>query len=765
MPARILASLLAFVALISFVPPAQARDDEGGTKELASIATRLKDSFVIVEWTLQYDKGQSPGGNWSAWRMGRARPDSVASDRDTDTWEELVSEERPAEKSGILLSPTIVLTDDILLNPRFIKNVAVRIGDRTIPAKVCAIAGDQPGLFLELSQPASGGTPLKFIGKDASPAFAVSHAPRDSGWVLGVSGAPSRLNITSNARQYTPAGGTLLLVTKTGEPVGVSMSGEMPADGSWKGSPLDWRQFKIDEYDARLDHLSKSAGQSLARVALTFRSPRTKGEDRMYGRGRRGASAEEEEGTPMTEWNGTGIVLDSNTVIVLANLASKVTARLDKIRIVQQDGTSTNATFVGTLKDFGAFIAKPEHALSGAATVTPIPILDWRQHAMLVAEISVYGETRTAYYGHDRVAAYDMGLHRQVHPIVPPSREGGRRDGKSLNYLFDDEGRLAAIPIARRDRVASEERYDRGAPIMTPISYIRAAIDAGKTGLEPENKPVSEDDENRLAWLGVEMQALDPELARANGVSDQTSGGQTGALISYLYPNSPAAKAGLQVGDILLRLNIEGQPKPLEVELEPGMEGMFQQFWAMLDRVPEQYFDQLPKPWGSAENAVTRALTEVGSGTPFTVEFVRDGKLMSKALVVEQGPAYYESAKRFKSDAAGLTIREITYEVRRYFQLKDTDPGVIISKIERGGKAAVAGLKPYEIVTSVNDTPINAVADFENAIKSGGELRLSVKRMTEGRIVKLKLAAKGEALKKESAPDESPDAKPTPDEK
>jgi len=79
--------------------------------------------------------------------------------------------------------------------------------------------------------------------------------------------------------------------------------------------------------------------------------------------------------------------------------------------------------------------------------------------------------------------------------------------------------------------------------------------------------------------------------------------------------------------------------------------------------------------------------------------------------------------------------------VRRYMQKKDDEPGVVISKIELGSKGSVAGLKPYEVITHVNDKPVMNAKDFEAAAKDQTELRLSVKRMTAGRIVKITLSA------------------------
>jgi len=85
----------------------------------------------------------------------------------------------------------------------------------------------------------------------------------------------------------------------------------------------------------------------------------------------------------------------------------------------------------------------------------------------------------------------------------------------------------------------------------------------------------------------------------------------------------------------------------------------------------------------------------------------------------------------------GLTLRDLTYEVRRYFQRKDDEPGVIISKIEQGSKASTSGLKPYEIITHVNDQPVRTVKEFQKLTDNQTELRLSVKRMAKGRQVKI----------------------------
>jgi S1-C subfamily serine protease len=252
------------------------------------------------------------------------------------------------------------------------------------------------------------------------------------------------------------------------------------------------------------------------------------------------------------------------------------------------------------------------------------------------------------------------------------------------------------------------------------------------------------------------MQPMTPDLARLNDISHLTGGGMTGAMITYVYDNSPAAAQGLEMGDILLRLHVEGHPKPLDVNVSDQFMGMFgDEFWQYIDEMPLEYFDQMPSPWGSVENPLTKALTELGFGTPFTAEVYREGDTMQLDFVVEQGPAYYKSAPRFKSEALGITVRELTYEVRRYYQLAADEPGVIISKIEPGEKAAIAGLRPYELIINVDEQPISSPDEFEAAMQAAGDRKLLVKRMTEGRIVKITVEEKEEEADEE-APEEPP---------
>lgn len=723
--------VLAFLSVSSVVlgqmtATTSAPAEEASVGEYLAVAEAVAPSLVRVEYTLQHDKGDAPKNcGWAERCPNCGRFHSV-------NLENYISEERPLEMAGFLLEPTRVLAPDLIIHPRFVKGIAVRFGDQTVSAKIVGYAKGQKGIFLQLAEPFKQAKPLGFDSARKPPYLAVSYNLNNGVWAITVKPMSLSATVIENGRKFVATPSDALIVDSTGGPVGVTMKDEISPDDSWKGSPLRWPTYTAAEMDGLLKSIQEKADRGLLRVTLGFRSPR-KGNTGFFGRFRGGDDGD------ATEQHVTGIVLDEKNILVLAELKPNLTARLERIIINTPDGKTVPAKFAATLVDYGGFLATVESPLPGAINISGDDIREKNNQLLMAADIILQGEKRVTYFNHNRIAEFNLGWKRRSYPVLP---------GGSV-FLFDDEGHLLAFPISKREKAAEDDGYGSGrsfrrsygsdGPTLTPARFVKEAVADLAKNSDASNVPLSEKEEARLAWMGVVLQPLNQELARANNVSDLTNDGQTGALVSYVYPDSPAAKTDIKAGVILLRLHAEGQPKPLEVRVEEDGYGRGSFPWDKLDSVPEEYYDRIPTPWPSAENQFTRMLTNIGFGKKFVAEFFTNGQTVKKDFTVEQSPAYYDSAPRYKSPALGLTVRDMTYEVRRYLQKEKDAPGVIVSKIEPGGKAAVAGIRPFEVVTQINGTPVKDVKDFERLVQGDEDKKLSILRMTRGRQVNISM--------------------------
>ena len=730
--------LLLAVLLVCVVSVARAGEGDVSAADQAAIVRTMAPSLVHVEYTLRYDKGERPvSGGWTR-STCPVRPYSTFSVSET------VTEERPAEMPGALVAPTRVITADPMIHARFIESVRVRFGDQVVEARPSAYPVRGNGQVLELDKPLEGAVPLAFDAAAEGPYLAVTHDRQAGQWTTAVGPVSTAVQVTEAGEAYHGVPIGCLIVDSNGAAVGVSMTGRLPADGSWKGSPLDWPAFSADEMAGLVAKITGVADAAVLRVSLRFRSPKKES----------GGSWQMSREDAATEKNVLGLLVGERRVLVLAQMAPKATALLERVLVYPPRGDACAAAFESSLTDYGAFVARLEKPLEGALVLADGPILDCRDALLLSAEVTMKGEQRIAYFLRRRIPGFSIGWRQHVYPAAPGDEEGV--------FLFDTDGRLVALPVSRREKVSLEDRWRDDDAVLTAAADLRAVLADLAAHVDASNVPLSEEEENRLAWMGLVLQPLDRELARANEVSELTRDGEVGALVSYVYPGSPAAAAGVEPGMVLLRLHVEGYPKPLDVSLrDPDRFGGEGFPWDRLDQVPEQYYDRIPKPWPDAENEFTRALTDLGFGKAYEAEFVQGGQVVRKPFKVVLAPPHYAAAPKCKSDDVGLTVRDLTYEVRRYFQRAEDEPGVIVSKIEPGSKASVAGLKPYEIVTHVNDQPVMTADDFGKLIEGQTELRLSVKRMTLGRQVKIRMdAADRPSADEEAEPDGDQPAEP-----
>jgi serine protease Do len=194
-------------------------------------------------------------------------------------------------------------------------------------------------------------------------------------------------------------------------------------------------------------------------------------------------------------------------------------------------------------------------------------------------------------------------------------------------------------------------------------------------------------------WLGVSIQPLTPELARSFGSKDAK-----GVLINEVMADSPAAKAGLKPGDILLEF--EGRPMEGPGDLQRAV-GFF-------------------SPDRSAKVKILRDQAEK------TVE-VKVGQAPDERQAQQQQQR--PGAGRARS-MLGLEVRPVTPEIARQLNLRTTD-GVIVVRVEEGAAAAEAGVQRGDVVKQLNGQNVKTMADFERLtrdMKEGDPLTVLLQR-------------------------------------
>jgi S1-C subfamily serine protease len=197
-------------------------------------------------------------------------------------------------------------------------------------------------------------------------------------------------------------------------------------------------------------------------------------------------------------------------------------------------------------------------------------------------------------------------------------------------------------------------------------------------------------------WLGVSIQPVTEELAKSFGLKKAS-----GALVSDIMANSPAARAGLKQGDIIIRF----------------------------DGTTVKDVQQLQ---------LLAADTPVGKSVPVGV--FRDGKMLELALTVgnaDSAEARQARTDRSASASLGITVEDLPAELRR-----SGLAGVIVTDIEQDGIAAEAGMLPDDIIVSANRQKITNLADYNRLMKEAarrGAVALLVQRGSASIYFALKL--------------------------
>lgn len=227
--------------------------------------------------------------------------------------------------------------------------------------------------------------------------------------------------------------------------------------------------------------------------------------------------------------------------------------------------------------------------------------------------------------------------------------------GNSGGPLFNLKGEVVGINTAI---VAGGQ----GVGFAIPINMAKSLLPQLKTG-----KVVH-------GFLGVYIQDLTPELARSFGLPEPK-----GALVSEVIPDSPAAKAGIQKGDVIVRYN--------------GKE------------VPDTY-------------TLRRMVASTPVGQRVTVVVIRKGKELTLTVEIGELEKREELAK-VEADRWGLRVQDLTPEIASHLGLKD-HKGVLVVEVTQGSPAHKAGLRAGDVIIGVEHEEVEDLGDYRRLMAQYG---------------------------------------------
>jgi serine protease Do len=194
-------------------------------------------------------------------------------------------------------------------------------------------------------------------------------------------------------------------------------------------------------------------------------------------------------------------------------------------------------------------------------------------------------------------------------------------------------------------------------------------------------------------WVGVTIQPLTEEAARAMGIE-----GQRGTIVVEVYIDSPAHKAGIKRYDVIRA--IDG--KAIE----------------------------------TAEDVV-RAIMTKDVGQRIRISLIRNGRPVDIWVTTAQMPEdlgeIEEGEGGAKKEAIGIRVENLTPQIRDQLGIPRDVQGVVISEILDGSPAQMAGLRIGHVVDEVNRVPVSSVREFSEEISKADLKRGVLLSVMEGR--------------------------------
>ena len=359
-----------------------------------------------------------------------------------------------------------------------------------------------------------------------------------------------------------------------------------------------------------------------------------------------------------TQSAGSGVVVDAAAGYIVTN--NHVVQRADEITITFSDGRSLPAVLVGTDPQVDLAVLKvvPEE-------LTEISFADsgaLRVGDFVVAIGNPFGLSQTVTSGIvSALGRSGLGIEGyedfiQTDASINPGNSGGA--------LVDLRGDLVGINTA----IIAPSGGNVGIGFAIPANMVQAIMDE-----------LIANGEVRRGYIGLAVQGLNAQLAEAFGVERKE-----GVLVVEVEPESPAADAGLEAGDIITQVD---------------------------DR----------KIAAISDFHNQAAVTFIGD--ELRVEFVRDGKLREVDFKIRDDNLEKMRGERLDRRMRGTELQNFRSDESAM------GSGVLVTQVDSTSAAWQSGLRPGDIVVGANRRAVRSLTDLrENARASSKQLLLRVYR-------------------------------------
>jgi len=219
--------------------------------------------------------------------------------------------------------------------------------------------------------------------------------------------------------------------------------------------------------------------------------------------------------------------------------------------------------------------------------------------------------------------------------------------GNSGGPLLGADGRVVGVNTA----IYSPNGGNIGIGFAIPAAEVQEVVAA-----------LRRDGRVERGWLGVQIQPLDTDLARAFEREDTR-----GALVAAVVPDSPAARAGLRTGDLVLRFDGHAVATPRDL---------------------------------------SRAVARAKPGEDVSIELLRQGRSRTVSARVERNAtaslARADGQSAAPDEALGLALAPLSPEARRRLELDDSVSGALVVGVKAGGSADASGVEPGDVIVAVD---------------------------------------------------------------